>query len=186
MRSRVAWSCALLLVAWPGEGQRPPQAATESEIKAAFLFNFTKFVDWPQDVLDPAAANLTVCVLDDDPFGEVLAEVIRGKAVNHRALRFHRLTGPDDPALCQVLFVSAAKESRLRQTLAETPPPGVLLVGESEGFAGRAGIINFFRERNRVRFEINPGAAERARLKISSQLLRLARIVGDEPREGSP
>jgi len=152
------------------------QSSHEYEIKAAFLYNFVKFVEWPSEALPEASNTITVCVLGDDPAGEAL-ESINGKTVKARRLVVRRIQPIKGIESCHVLFISSSEESRLPQVMQNLHGSSVLTVGEMERFIPSGGIINFVIERNKVRFEINPSGAERARLKLSSQLLSLARVV---------
>lgn len=152
------------------------QTVHEYEIKAAFLYNFVKFVEWPNEALPETSDTITVCVLGDDPAGEAL-ESINGKTVKARRLVVRRIQPIKGIESCHVLFISSSEESRLPQVMQNLHGSSVLTVGEMERFIPSGGIINFVIERNKVRFEINPNGAERARLKLSSQLLSLARVV---------
>nr|WP_246262417.1 YfiR family protein [Aromatoleum evansii] len=153
---------------------------TEHEVKAAFLYNFAKFVDWPPQAFTSADAPLALCVLGHDPFGAALSAV-DGKAARSRTVQVRRLQHDGAVRDCHIVFLAAAETVRLRELVATLRGWPVLLVGESEDFATQGGIINLTVGReNRVQIEINLNAAQRHGLKISSQLLRLARIVGGE------
>ncbi len=115
-------------------------------------------------------------MLRDDPFAEAL-EVIKGKTVKGRRLAIRRVEPGRDLEICQVLFIGSSEEKRLPQVMQSLQGSNVLTVGEMERFVQLGGIINFFVQNNRVRFEINVNGAERARLKLSSQLLSLAKVV---------
>ena len=146
--------------------------AREYQIKAAFLYNFVKYVDWP----GAGRSTITIGVLGKNPFGSAL-ETLNGKVANGKTLAIRHLAGLQDARGVDVLFVSASESDHVRQIIDAVLQQPVLTVGEVGGFAQSGGIINFTSEGNRVRFEINPDAAERAGLKISSQLLRLAKVV---------
>ena len=151
------------------------QTVHEYEIKAAFLYNFVKFVEWPNEVL-PETSDITVCIMGGDPSVDPL-ESINGRTVRGRRLSVRRIRAIKDVESCHVLFISSSEESRLPQVMQNLHGSSVLTVGEVERFIASGGIINFVVERNKIRFEINPTGAERARLKLSSQLLSLARVV---------
>lgn len=158
------------------------KSANEYQVKAAFLYNFAKFVDWPPSAFSDAKQPLDVCVYGRDPFGNALEDALLGKAIGERRIGLGRAMQFQDLAGCHVVFVSSpARESTmdLANRLKGRP---VLLVGESEGFAASGGAIQFTIEDNRVHFIINPDAADRAGLKISSKLLALAKIVHDPTR----
>jgi len=151
------------------------QSASEYEIKAAFLLNFTKFVEWPSTAFAAAESSLAICILAKDPFGRTLDDLVQGEAVNGRKIEVRRLSDLPQPRACQVVFVGLP-EKDLSKTLSSLGP-GVLSVGEGESFIRNGGIIGFVIEKRRVRFDINQAAAERAGLKLSSRLLGVARSV---------
>ncbi len=155
------------------------QAIDEYQVKAAFLYNFAKFVEWPSDAFRTPKDPIVVCVLGHNPFGNALEEVIRGKSIEGRALAIRQVTDAEEANACQILFIGSAEGKRFR-SLWGNIKPGILTVGEEQGFAAGGGMINFKLEGGRVRFEINMGAAELAQLHISSKLLSLAQIVKTE------
>jgi hypothetical protein len=169
MRRRVA---VLLLVA--GLARAAP--APEYQVKAAFLFNFAKFVDWPAGAL-ARQSSMNVCVLGEDPFGPILNRTVEGKTVHDRPIRVARVADLSDVAQCHVLFISASEQRELPRLLPAIARLGILTVSDSARFVQDGGMIGFTRDDNRVRFEINNDAAERAGLRISSQLLKLATRV---------
>jgi hypothetical protein len=140
----------------------------EYQVKAAYLFNFTKFVDWPDDAFAPGVP-LAICVAAPNPFGPALEETIRGELVGERALTTRVVR---EPAGCHVLFVPRGVSATPLLRDARTRP--ILTVGESEDFLRDGGIIKFVMQGGKVRFEISQDAASRAHLRISSRLLRLA------------
>ena len=149
--------------------------AGEYQVKAAFLYNFAKFVDWPAGA-GPSA--FVLCILGDDPFGAGI-NVIAGKQIGGRVLQVRRLASADGAAACQMLFISGSESEGLARALAAVRNRPVLTVGDTPGFAERGVAINLYVEQSKVRFEINLDAAKRAQLNISSQLLKLARITKD-------
>jgi hypothetical protein len=151
----------------------------EYAVKAAFVYNFAKYVEWPADAFPKPDSPFVIGIVGKDPFDGALDRTIQGKNVNGHAFVIRRLGFDQDMAQCEIIFVSSSerdKVGRLPGTLKNAP---VLAVGESAGFASHGGHIGFFSEQGRIRFEINPEAAKRARLNISSKLLALARIVSD-------
>lgn len=153
----------------------------EYPVKAAFLFNFAKFVTWPDEAFAAEDASLEICVVGRDPFGPALEETIGERTVRGRDVRVRRPESIDEADGCHVVFIAAGERSAsLALRLGDRP---ALTVGESEGFAADGGMINFKIEESRVRFEINPGRAARAGLKVSAQLLNLATVV-DGPGSG--
>ena len=162
-------------------------SAGEYEVKAAFLFGFAEFVAWPAKTFSDPKQPLTVCVYGRDPFGQILDDALLGRSIGDRRVSVGRANQFQDLAGCQVIFVSRSERERARELANRLADHAVLLVGESEGFATSGGTIEFTLEDNRVHFVINPDAAERAGLKLSSKLLALAKIVHDpnKPAEGS-
>jgi hypothetical protein len=143
----------------------------EYEIKAAYLYNFIKYVDWPS-----YGETISIGVLGNDPFGAALAP-LNGKIVKGRRLVTKHLDSMRDAQQCQIIFVSSSEKQRLQEIFESLRSARVLTVGETQGFADGGGIINFIEENNKVRFEINAEAARRTGLNISSELLKLARLV---------
>jgi hypothetical protein len=161
-----------------------PQAPTEYQIKAAFLYNFVKFVGWPAETLSNDRAPIVVGVLGKDPFGSALDDVILGKAVDGHPIQILRTNSLQDLKACQIAFISSSEAKRLSEILTGLRGSSVLTVGEADHFAQLGGVIQFTLEGNKVRFAINVDAAERARLKVSSKLLSLATVVHDEAGRG--
>ncbi len=152
-------------------------ASREYRIKAAFLYNFAKFTVWPAAAFADAKAPLRLCVLGEDPFHGALA-VLEGRTVKNRPIVSSRLESTDSPDKCHLLFVSASEHGRLGTILESLRGMPVLVVGDTPHFARSGGTTRLEIVGNKVRFEINVGAAQNAKLKIDSRLLRLGRIVG--------
>ena len=162
------------------QGEVVPSAApTEYEVKAAFLYNFARFVEWP--VEGERAEPFVIAILGRDPFGAVLDETVAGKTVAGRPIQVKRATRVDEVSDAHIVFVSSSENKDLPTILKALDRPGVLTVGDMDGFAQRGGAINFTMQSRRVRFEINPTRAEQAHLKMSSQLLKLATLVPARP-----
>lgn len=160
----------------------PPPAAGgqvpgEYEVKAAFLYNFTKYVEWPATAFQEGGDELVICVLGHDPFGDVLDDTVHGESVHGKRLATRRLARVEEGAGCHLLFVSSSETRDLARVLKFVEGTSILTVGETDGFAERGGIINLQKEENKIRFEINVASAERSGLRISSQLLKLGKIV---------
>jgi hypothetical protein len=158
-----------------GADARTP-AADEWQIKSAFIYNFTKFVEWPEAALGGPAQPIVIGVLGDKPLAEQLAALVAGRNVNGRSIEVKPVRTASEARTTQLLFVTAAAESRyaaMRDELADSP---VLTVGETPSFSV-TGAIGFVQEGEKLRFEINVDIAERSHLKISSQLQKLAAAV---------
>lgn len=169
MRLVVAGGAAL----WLGGQAAAAEVAKEYQIKAAFLYNIARYVEWPKSRFETAESPLTVGVLGTNPFGGELEQVTRGRRIGEHPIVIVPVSSPLEQSRVHVLFVSADGE----RLLAPGPLPGVLTVGESERFAGLGGLITFISEAQKVRFMVNLDAANAAGLKISSQLLKLASVV---------
>ena len=154
----------------------PAQVAEEYQVKALFLYNFAKFVDWPPNM---RADPICIGILGDDPFGDALDQTVKGKTVNGRNFVVKRLQRQEDGEGCHIVFISASEKKKVRAILNGLGRCNVLTVGDVEGFAAAGGVINFEIVDSKVRFEVNIDAAERAGLKLSSKLLNLAKIVRD-------
>jgi len=172
---------AALAASGPGLlSQNDSAAALEYQVKAAFLFNFAKFVEWPPEKLGDANRPLCVCVLGKDPFGPTLDQTLQNKSVDKRPVKVLRLTSAAGLKSCHIAFVASSEHERLTAIFQAGIGSGVLLVGEMPRFAERGGMIGFTKDDNKVRLEINPAAASSAGLRISSKLLNLAKIVGND------
>jgi hypothetical protein len=158
------------------------KASPEYLIKAAFLFNFAKFVEWPAASFKDDLSPINLCILGTDPFGPAL-DTLKDKTIKGRPLKIKRANKVDDIEACHILFISASEKEILKQILYTLKNSNILTVSEIEGFAQMGGIINFIIVNKKVHFEINPEAAERSKLKISSQLLKLAKIVIPESKK---
>ena len=152
---------------------------TEYEVKAAFIYNFAKYVRWPEASTSEARKPFVIGVIGRDPFGQALDDAIRGQSLQGRAVSVKRFGKVEEIADCDILFISSSEKNNLPRILEVLHEAPVLTIGDMDRFAERGGMINLTTEEKRVRFEINVEAAERAGLKPGSQLLRLARIVAD-------
>jgi hypothetical protein len=182
MRS-LAWHWALLICASfvfvsPGLSTLADGAGTsEYRLKLAFLYNFAQFVQWPADAFANPSAPLTICVVGENPFAGEIEQGLRGRLVAGHPVELRQINPRDDPHNCQLIFVRANETKSAARILAASRGSTMLTVGEAAGFAQRGGIINLTREENNLRFEVNIDEAAQTRLKISSKLLSLAKIV---------
>ena len=154
--------------------------ASEYEVKAAFLYNFTKFVEWPVKA-DRPDDTFDLCILGDDPFGGTI-DSIEEKRSGARGFKLHREQRYGDGkalSTCDILFISPSEQKSLSSILDKAVAAGILTVSDMDGFTKSGGIIGFKLKNARVAMSINPAAAERAGLKISSKLLKLADIEGE-------
>jgi hypothetical protein len=161
----------------------PPRVGAESstiseyEVKAAFLFHFAQFVEWPPEAFKEADSPLTYCTVGDDAFRGALDESVKGKRIGNRPLRVLHLGEREPIDGCQVLFIAGARTARQTDELATARGRPVLTVGETEQFVQDGGIIGFLLAEKKMRFEINLESAEKSGLKISAKLLALAKTV---------
>lgn len=164
----------LVLLAMPVPAARAQDAYREYDVKAAFLYNFVKFVEWPAAAFRDDRSPIEICVYGTDPFGQSLDGVVKGESVGGRGLVIRRPASPAALEGCHVLFVAPSERERTAEVLAAVAGRPVLTVADSDGFLRAGGMINFVLDEGRVRFRINEAPAERAHLTISSKLLRLA------------
>lgn len=168
----------LLMLASAGRSlAADPQTLGEFQIKAGFVFNFTRFVEWPENAFLTSTSPLLVCVLGETPLTGLLADVALGKVVNGRAVSIKQVKVADDLRPCNLLFISAAERRRTDEILAAVKKTSTLTVGENPGFAQAGGMINFSIQENRVKLEMNLEATTRAGLKINSKLIAVSRLV---------
>jgi hypothetical protein len=172
----VAALCFSSAISTSAELSRP----SEYELKATFLYNF-KFTGWPPEQVAKSTDPFVIGVLGKDPFGSGLDRVIEGETVNDKTVVFRRFAKTEQAANTQVLFIASSEEHNLPAILRALEGKSILTVSEIENFAQRGGIINLKKENNRVVFEINLDTAKRAGLTMNAQLLKLARVVKDQP-----
>lgn len=182
-RARVAGLVICLLSSSAAYSQSAPQAGespVEYQVKAAFLLNFTKFIDWPAASFASDDSPITICILGKDPFGPVLDEIVQGETVNTRKVTVQRIAQPPvtqaaGPKTCHVVFVSEP-DKEIAKTLSGMGR-GVLTVGQGDRFLRDGGMVALVVDNRRVRFDINQAAATGAGLGVSARLLNVARVV---------
>jgi len=171
-----AGALALILAAVPVGAQPLAIAAQEYQVKAAFLYNFVRFVEWPAHNGDPKTP-IVIVVFGRDPFGPALDQAVWGKNLNGRTVMVRRTRQMSKVLPCHLVFVSAQERRRAPELVKAVEGHGVLTVGEAEDFLEQGGAVRFTTEDNKVRFVVNLEAVRRSGLKISSRLLSLARVV---------
>ena len=154
---------------------------SESQVEAAYLYNFGKFVTWPSDrAATPETFN--ICVLGKDPFGPILDETVNGEQINGKKVGILRISRVQEARSCNILFVSSSEEKRLPTIVVEAQRMHVLTVSDMPHFAERGGTIGLINHNDRVRFEVNRTRAEECHLGLSSELLKVAvRVIGGKP-----
>ena len=178
MRSHRIILAALLIVSglMPATIQAAPR---EYELKAAFVYNFVMFVQWPPNSFTDEKSPILIATIGSDPFDGALERAVAGKTVERRPLVIKHFVNAAELQPCQLLFVASADDEQLAPALRKFAGRSVLTVGESDRFVQGGGIIRFYEQENHLRFEINQEAAAKAGLRISAKLLRLAK-----PRNG--
>ena len=162
---------------------RAQDALSEYQVKAAYLFNFLKFVEWPDDSFADSLAPIVIGVVGEDPFGSALPQVTIGKTVQGRDLVIRKYRTGEDVRGAHILFISPSEKKRLPMILSSLRGSSVLTVADTDGFLDAGGMIQFLNENDRVRFAINVEATSRANLKMSSKLLSLAKVVGGNVKQ---
>lgn len=160
----------------PGQTSQATPSPDEYLVKAAFLYNFAKFVEWPADAFVDDHSPITLCILGQDPFGEAL-DSIKNKTIRGRELMIKQHANIENLESCHMLFISQSEKNNLSRIFEKINGWNVLTLGDMENFTQDGGIINLITRENKIRFEININAAQHSNLKISSQLLKLAIIV---------
>lgn len=175
LRARGSLRLRLALVLGLLSSVASAQQSLEYQVKAAFLLNFTKFIEWPPEAFAAADSPIAICILGEDPFGAAIERLVLGEVVNGRNVAVRTLRSPPPPRSCQVVFFSSS-EKEVAKTL-RALGPAVLSVGEGDEFLRNGGMIAFVIEERRVRFNIDQAAAERAGLTLSARLLNVAKSV---------
>jgi hypothetical protein len=178
---------ALTQIGW-GTGraaaEEPQSTPLELQVKAAILFNFAKFIEWPES---SAASEMPMnfCVLGSEDFYDTLTQMVRGKSINGRPPVARLIHGIPEIRNCQLLFIGASDKKRLPELISAAEASGVVTVGDLDEFARHGGMIRLIKEANKVRFRINVDAVNRSGLKISSKLLQLAELIHESDQTNS-
>lgn len=176
---KVLHTTVLLTLVWTLTSLQP-KISHEYQVKAVFLFNFSQFVEWPQESLPTPATPLVIGVLGKDPFGSFLDQTIDGEQVNGHPLTIKRFTKIQDVTTCHILFISDSERNRLADILKTTKGKSILTVSDVNNFAKQGGMIRFLTEDRKTRLRINLEAVKESNLTVSSKLLRLAEIIPTE------
>lgn len=174
----IALSLLFLMIQWmiPQSMDADETPSAEYLLKAAFLYNFARFVEWPYSAFSDIRSPLRLCILGEDPFGKAI-ETITGKSVAERKLEIITTKRLENTEECHILFISRSEEKRMATILELVRKKAVLTVSEADDFLRMGGMIQLMMEENKVRFSINQSAAERGNFMISSKLLKLAHHV---------
>jgi hypothetical protein len=165
---------AVILVPFHARAEEPE--FSEYEVKAGFMYNFPKFIEWPGDTFADVNKAITLCVVGTDPFGKALG-AIDNKTIQNRRLEIKFTARSKYLKMCSILFIAGSERESLPQILEMLKGAATLTIGDTKGYAQQGVMINFIMEQNKVGFEINTESARRARLTISSKLLKLAKTI---------
>jgi len=174
------WTRLVCTIVWILIGMTNAQKApkpNEYEVKAVYLYNFGKFVRWPEAAAETKNEHFVICVLGQDPFGPSLNATVNGETINGTNVVTTQVAKPEDAANCRILFISSSEAARLKQILSALARSSVLTVSDLPQFSRHGGMVEFVLDGNKVRFEVNLAPAEHAGLTFSSELLKLAANV---------
>jgi hypothetical protein len=170
----VTAACAFLAIpVLHAQNPRP----TDYQVKATYLYNFGRFIEWPRKVAAAQGGSFTVCVLGQDPFGPSLDATLGGETIGGKTVVAKRISSADESGDCQILYLSLTDDSRLNKIIADLDKKAVLTVSDMSQFVKRGGMIQFVLEGKKVRFEVNLTATQHAGLTLSSELLKVATAV---------
>lgn len=182
LRRAAAMCVPLLLIS--AAGIRAQGHPSEYDVKAAYLFAFGKFVQWPAAAAGPPKGRFAICVLGQDPFGAALDSIVAQGRIDGMTAVARRISKAEQITQCRVVFISSSEEKQLNQILASLDKAQILTVSDIAGFARRGGMIEFVLDGKNVRFDVNLAAARSAGLVLSSELLKVALNVRDGSRIG--
>jgi hypothetical protein len=157
------------------QAQQPK--ASEYQVKATYLYNFSRFVQWPANAAAAQGDSFPICVMGQDPFGAALDAILAGETIDGKNVVAKRIAKPQDALNCRVLYISPSENSRLKEILAGVDKAGILTVSDIPQFSQRGGMIQFVMDGNKIRFEVNLTSAQDAGLTLSSDLLKVATAV---------
>jgi hypothetical protein len=173
--------CIFFVLLWISNGYAQKKKPGEYEVKAAFLYNFLKFIEWPDKDSSYYSGSFNICVFGEDPLADAL-ESIQDETIGQKQVVVKHVNALQQAKSCHVLFISSSEEENLEQITRALKGMNILLVGDTEGYAQKGVLINFYMEQNKVRFEINADAVKWSGLRMSSKLLNLAKIVHDSSK----
>jgi hypothetical protein len=184
-RQFTPWICAVATAAAFCVGARAQQSRPgEYQIEAAYLFNFLKFVEWPEQAALAKDDPFAICVIGQDPFGRTLDSTLAGELIDERKVIARRISKPEDAPGCQILFISSSEDARLKDILPRIGRAAALTVSDIPHFSERGGMIQFVMEKDKIRFEVNLTNAQHAGLSLSSELLKVALAVKKDAQPG--
>jgi hypothetical protein len=152
------------------------QVASEYQVKAVFLYNFSRFIDWPSTSFTSSSSPFVIGIIGDDPFGPYLEEAVAGENIDNHPIIIQHYSDVRDIGECHILYINYHDPERVKRTISALSNKSTLTVNEVPNFVRWGGIVQFFTEKNKIRLQINTEAAKSAQLKISSKLLSVAQI----------
>lgn len=158
---------------------------SEFEVKAAYLYNFGRFVEWPPETVSSDTAEFPICILGDDPFGKALDSTISGEKIEGRAVVARRISAPAQATVCRVLFISSSEDKQIKEILSNLGKSSILTVSDIPQFLDDGGMVQFILADQKVRFKINLAATRQAGLNLSSELLKVAAEVKGGSQTGN-
>ena len=169
-------SCVLLAgLCWRAQAQEPKP--NEFQVKAAYLYNFGRFVEWPDQNMLDKSEGFEICVLGADPFGPTLDATLARETIAGKSVMAKRISKPQEIDSCRIVFISSSEQGHLKEVLTALDKTSVLTVSDIPRFSERGGMIGFILDGDRVRFDVNLASAQDARLTLSSELLKVATNV---------
>jgi hypothetical protein len=174
--TRLIILCMLLLVPAPGTARADGPASREYQLKAAFIYNFAQFVEWPASAFANPNAPFVIGVVGDSSLSATLEQAVKGKTAGKREIAIKSFSNVDSVQHCNILFVSASERDRMGDLIKRAANDSVLTIGDFDGFTAASGMVRFMTEDNKLRFEVNLDATNQGHLKFSAQLLKLARM----------
>jgi hypothetical protein len=167
---------------WTGSAQAAETPAlSERQVKALFLFNFAKYVEWPAGAFSNSSAPIVIGVVGEDGLGDEFRRMTGDRTINDRKVVIKQIDGTADLKACQILFIGSSENAHVSEILEAVKNSAVLTVGETDRFLTQEGMINFTKKENKIHLEINLVPAQRANLKLSSKLLTVADVVLGKP-----
>jgi YfiR/HmsC-like len=181
LQCEIAALVCLLFVGSIAFGQQRP---SEYQVEAAYLYNFGRFVEWPAKGTTAQTSRFIVCILGEDPFGQALDTTLAGETIGNQRVVARRISSPQMSGDCQILFISSSEANRLNKIIEALDKAAILTVSDIPQFSQHRGMIQFVSEENRIRFEVNLTATQRAGLTLSSELLKVATVIRKNPQPG--
>jgi hypothetical protein len=165
-------------------GAHSQEKPSEYKVKAVYLYNFGRFVEWPATGTRASNDNFTICVLGQDPFGPALDATVAGETINGKGVVAKRISTSQEAGDCRILFVSSAEDGRVNKVIGALGKEAILTVSDMPQVSQKGGMIQFVIEGDKVRFEVNLTAVQHAGLTLSSELLKVATAVRKNPSTG--